>query len=136
MSKIKKDRLAVSLMKRFIEIRTMCNDGAYTIMSPIKAKVKGNTRMYTVLKDQGLITKDAYQLFKWNEKVPITYTLAASIAKLLRNYDDELTEKEHITPNDDPIKRKRKKKNTLDETEIKTGLTVSFAWGLFKYIKT
>ena len=145
--KSKRDPFAVSLMHRFTEIRTMCNQDAYTKMAPIKAKVKGSARMYTQLFKQEFVIKE-HGLLKWNEKIPITCTLGKSVAKTLRDLSvievAAAPKKEPVFKLDveEVIKHKRTRKRIpkpepeVEEVKVKPALTVSFAWGLFKYIRS
>jgi len=146
--KSKRDPFAVALMERFMEIRTMCKAGAYTKMAPIKAKVKGSARMYTQLRLQDLVIKE-HGLLQWNEKIPITYTLCVTLAATLRELSrlevaaaaPKETESFKLDASAiDEVKkhkctRKRIPKPEPEEVKDKPALTVSFAWGLFKYIR-
>jgi len=144
------DAFAVALMNRFMRIRTILNEKSYTKMAPIKAEVKGGARMYTQLRAQNLVIPDKKGRLIWNESIPITYTLALTIAKELRRLSIVAkvtpTKVDNSTFNEEPTfwkekpKPKPKTKPKVEEVdeeveEDKPSLTVSFAWGLFKYIR-
>ena len=156
----KRDDFAVSLMNRFMQIRTRLNEKSYTKIAPIKAEVKGSSRMYTQLKAQNLVISDKKGRLVWNESIPITYILGKSIAKELRRLSTVAkTTPTKVTPVkvtpdiiqhlkvdnskfnwSKPIILKEKLKPKVEEVdeevkEDKPSLTVSFAWGLFKYIR-
>jgi len=144
------DAFAVALMNRFMRIRTILNEKSYTKMAPIKAEVKGGARMYTQLRAQNLVIPDKKGRLIWNESIPITYTLALTIAKELRRLSIVAkvtpTKVDNSTFNEEPTfwkekpKPKPKTKPKVEEVdeeveEDKPSLTVSFAWGFFKYIR-
>ena len=146
----KRDPFAVSLMNRFMQIRTRLNEKSYTKIAPIKAEVKGSARMYTQLRAQNLVVTVEEGRLVWNESIPITYTLGKSIAKELRRLSTVAkATPTKVTPVkvdnskfnwSKPIILKEKLKPKVKEgddrvKEDKPSLTVSFAWGLFKYIR-
>ena len=146
--KSKRDPFAVSLMHRFTEIRSILTTESHTKMAPVKAKVKGSARMYTQLHKHELVIKE-HGLLKWNEKIPITYRLSVTMANVLRDisrvevaaaapkekpgFKLETTEMLEKVVKHNHTRKRIPKPEPEKDVENKPSLTVSFAWGLFKY---
>ena len=156
----RRDSVSVSNMERMLKIRELLATGLYTKITPIKEDIKGSSYMYTLFTQHNLILAGPNGILSWNEKVPITYKLAQTLTDELRAFNRGNVERQEKAVLSEPsvpsvpktpeepfqldietpvanvkFKRKRKINAVVEEDKEKPGLTVSFAWGLFKYIR-
>lgn len=151
------DQTIIGNESRLHRIKAMIDEGEHKNLVLIRNKVKGSAVLYTVLLENNIVYKNKTDKLVWAENIPVTKVLANTLTKELRKRNRAYTTKvkantislaaEKIekvpfkldTVKTEPVeivRPRRSKRVKVVEEKQTSKLTVTFAWGLFKYIRS